>query len=81
MSGKSVVLVLREGPYLGPLIDRERYRERKRREKSPAPGGIRTHDLSVMRRVLYHCAITSASFKVVGIKTVNLSVGRWKTRD
>ena len=32
------------------LIDRERYRVRQRREKSPAPGGVWTHDLSVTRR-------------------------------
>ena len=31
----------------------------KRRGKSPASGGIQTHDLSVTRRVLYHCAITA----------------------
>ena len=28
----------------------------QRREKSPAPGGIGTHNLSVMRRELYRCA-------------------------
>ena len=30
-----------------PLIDRERYRERKSREKSPAPGGIPTIEFAV----------------------------------
>ena len=34
--------------------------ERKEEEKSPARGGIRTHDLSVMRRALYRCATTAA---------------------
>ena len=29
-------------------------------EKSPARGRIRTHNLMIMRRVLYHCATTSA---------------------
>ena len=29
-------------------------------EKNLAPGGIRTHDLSIMRRVLYRCATTAA---------------------
>ena len=46
-----------------PLTDREEtYRERKRGEKSPAPGGILTHDLSVMRRVFYCCATIAAPF-------------------
>ena len=37
-----------------------------RREKSPAPSGIRTHDLSVMRRCkLYHCATTAALLSIL----------------
>ena len=44
-----------------PLIDREGYRERKRRAKSPAPSGIQIHDLSVTRRVLYRCATTAVA--------------------
>ena len=32
----------------------------QKREKSPAPGRIWTHDLSFMRRVLYHCATAAA---------------------
>ena len=43
------MLHLHEGPDYRPSTD-EIYKR-----KSPAPGGIRTHDLSVMRRVLYHC--------------------------
>ena len=31
---------------------------KKREEKSPAPNGIRTHNLSVRRRALFHCATT-----------------------
>ena len=31
------------------------YREERGERKSPAPGGFLTHDLSVMRRVLYRC--------------------------
>ena len=50
--GKSVVLHLFERPEL-----RMHYREEK---KSPAPGGIQTHDLSVMRQTLYLCATTAA---------------------
>ena len=32
----------------------------QRREKSPAPGRIQNHNLSVMRRLLYPCATTTA---------------------
>ena len=35
------------------LVDREE-------KKSPAPSEILTHNLSVMKRVLYHCATTAA---------------------
>ena len=35
----------------------------QRRAKSPAPGGIRNHNLSATRHVLYHCATTTAKFK------------------
>ena len=50
--GKSVVLHLHEGPDWGHTSDRIE----KRREKSSAPSGIWSHDLSVTRRVLYICA-------------------------
>ena len=44
-----------------PMIDREREIQRKteKREKSPAPGGIRTHNLSVTRHVLQHLCTTA----------------------
>ena len=32
----------------------------KEEEKSPAPGGIQTHDLQITRGVLYSCATTAA---------------------
>ena len=32
----------------------------QRKEKSPALGGIRTHDLSVMKPALYGCATTAS---------------------
>ena len=51
---KSVVLRLHEGSDLGRLIDEIEKR------KSPASGRIRTHVLSVTRRVLYRCATTAA---------------------
>ena len=34
-------------------------------EKSPAPGAIQTHDLSVMRSALYSCATTVAHILVI----------------
>ena len=37
--------------------------EKIEKRKSPAPGGIWTHDLSVARRALYHCARTAAHKK------------------
>ena len=33
---------------------------REEKKKSPAPGGFRTHNLVVMRRVLYRCATSAA---------------------
>ena len=53
--GKSVVLHLFEGPEL-----RTHYWEDREEKKSPAPGRIQTHDLSVMRHALYRCAKTAA---------------------
>ena len=42
----------------------------KEEEKSPAPGGIQTHDLLITRRALYHC--THRKFK--DTKGTDLSV-------
>ena len=60
--GKSVVLHLREvrDQIKGTQL-RERDTEKEREEeKSPAHGGIRSHNHSVMRRVLCRCATTAA---------------------
>ena len=46
---------LHEGPDQGHTSDRIE------KKKSPEPGGIRTQDLSVRRRVLYCCAATAAT--------------------
>ena len=48
--GKSAVFHFLERSEL-----RIHYREERGERKSPAPGGFLTHDLSVMRRVLYRC--------------------------
>ena len=37
--------------------------DRIEKRKKPANGGIQTHDLSVMRRVLYRCAINTAQWE------------------
>ena len=43
-----------------PLSDSVRENEKeKRREEIPAPSGIRTHELLILRRVLYPCATTA----------------------
>ena len=53
-TGKSVVMHLHVGPDKGHTSDRIE------KIKSPAPSGIQTHDLLVMRRVLCRCATTAA---------------------
>ena len=46
-------------------------------QKSPAPGGIWTHDLSVMRHALYRCATTAAyTISIVGMDPMS-SCTRW----
>ena len=42
------------------LIKNELLIGKRRVEKSPAPGGIQTNNLSVMRHVLCRCATTTA---------------------
>ena len=51
-----------------PLSDRVRKRGTGR-EKSPAPGGIWTHDLLIATRVLYHCATTASQFFFITLCT------------
>ena len=53
------MLHLFEGPELRTATGRIEKR------KSTAPGGIRTHDLSVVRPVLYRCATTDALVWIV----------------
>ena len=63
--GKSVMLHLCEGPDYGCTTDRI---DKITEEKSPAPGGIRTHYLSVTRRALYHCATTADQLNTQDVK-------------
>ena len=52
-------MLLLEGPDLGQLESEGKLEKIEwRRRKRPAPGGIQTRDLQIMRRVLYHCATT-----------------------
>ena len=44
----------------GPALRKHYWDDREEKKKRPAPGGIQTHDLSVMRRALYRCATTPA---------------------
>ena len=63
--GKTVMLHFLKGPVSNKLQGIEV-------EKSPAPGGNQTHNLSVTRRGLYHCATTTAQvwlYFVSNIKT------------
>ena len=53
--GKSVLLYLLEEPEL-----RMHYEEDREEERSPAPGRIRAHNISVLRCALFLCAITAA---------------------
>ena len=41
---------------------------KKQGEKSPAPGWNQTHDLTVNRCVLYHCATTAGQIKSHSVK-------------
>ena len=52
-NGETVMLHLLGDLFKDTLLRREE-------EKSPAPGGNRTHDLSVMKPALYRCATTAA---------------------
>ena len=53
--GKSVLLYLLEEPEL-----RMHYEEDREEERSPAPGRIRAHNISVLRCALFLCAITAS---------------------
>ena len=45
----------------------------KEEEKSPAPGGIQTHDLQITRGVLYSCATTAALWKAFLLQEIIVS--------
>ena len=63
--GKSVVMHLYEGP------DYVHTTDRIEKSKKPAPDRIRTHDVSVMRCVLYRCATTAASLNILNKYALN----------
>ena len=50
-------------------LNKECTTERIEKRKSPAPGGIRSHDLSVTRHALFCCATTAAKIEEAVIKT------------
>ena len=56
-----------EGPDLGHSTG-EGMQEKIGGGKSPAPGGIRTHDLLIMWRVLYRCATTATPEPKISVK-------------